>query len=98
MGKVRPSTPAALQTHSNASKIKSGRTPHPAIETPAQPVQDPQHCQKAQYAALIIVAYLRRLGSVQGPASTARLVYIAIPAFIAIASMLHESRELPAGP
>lgn len=39
------------------------------------------------YAALVLVSYQWLLGSVQGPTSTARLVFIAIPGFLAIGSM-----------
>jgi hypothetical protein len=39
------------------------------------------------YAALVLVAYQWFLGSILGPVSTARLVFIAIPAFLAIGSM-----------
>lgn len=40
------------------------------------------------YAALVFVAYLWLVGSIQGPTSTIRLVFIAIPAFLAIGSLV----------
>ena len=49
------------------------------------------------YAALVLVAYLWLLGSVQGPVSTARLVFIAIPAFIAIGSMASRFPRITSG-
>ena len=39
------------------------------------------------YAALVLVAYLWLVGSIQGPTSTMRLVFIAVPVFLAIGSL-----------